>query len=336
MTRIGKMLIGALIALSGAGLAAQGQMPDPRAMSGLPLPSTEIPPGSLSVRVMRGSFDQNVANQPVEVSVDGAVRTVTTGEDGRAIVSGLRVGNVVRLVTVVDGERVESREIPIGTTGIQVALVASKPEDRTAAAAPAVAGSVVLGPESRVIVQLAENALTVFYYFEVINSAKTPVDIGGPLLIDLPREARGTGILEESSKQATAAGPRIIVTGPFAPGVTLVAAAYELPYSGPTARLEQVMPATLQQLSLFVEQRGNIEVASPQIAARNMMSNNGQPFIFANGPAITQGQTLAVEFSGLPHHPTWPNYVAITLALAIVLWGVWGAVTARPRARTRA
>lgn len=336
MTRLFQVLT-AVAAVCVSGVAsAQTQMPDPRAMSGLPLPSTEIPPGSLSVRVMRGSFDQNVSNQPVEVSVDGAVRTVTTGEDGRAIVSGLRVGNVVRLVTVVDGERVESQEIPIGATGIQVALVASKPEDRAAAAAPAVAGSVVLGPESRVIVELAENALAVFYYFEVVNGAKTPVDIGGPLIFDLPREARGTGILPDSSKQATAAGPRVIVTGPFAPGVTLVAAAYELPYSGPTARLEQVLPATLQQLSMFVEQRGSLEIASPQIAARNPMDNNGQPFIFANGPAIAQGQVLTVDFSGLPHHKTWPNYVAISLAVAIMLWGVWGAVTASPRTRSRA
>jgi hypothetical protein len=331
-----QVLMCAVVVLGASAASAQTQMPDPRAMSGLPLPSSEIPPGSLSVRVMRGSFDQNVANQPVEVRVDGAVRTVTTGEDGRAIVSGLRVGNTVRLATTVDGERVESQDIQIGASGIQVALVASAPGDRAAAAAPAVAGSVVLGPESRVIVELAENALTVFYYFEVVNSAKTPVDIGGPLLFDLPQEARGTSILQDSSKQATAAGARVIVTGPFAPGVTLVAAAYELPYSGPTARLEQLMPATLQQLSMFVQQRGEIEVASPQIAARNPMSSEGQAYIFANGPAIAQGQTLTVDFSGLPHHKTWPNYVAIALALAIILWGVWGAATAAPRVRSRA
>lgn len=261
---------------------------------------------------------------------------MTTGEDGRAIVSGLRVGNTVRLVTTVDGERVESQPIQIGATGIQVALVASAPGAAAAAAAPAVPGTVVLGPESRIIVELAENALRVFYYFEVINGAQTPVDLGGPLIVDLPREARGTAVLQESSKQATAAGPRVIVTGPFALGVTLVAAAYELPYSGPTARIEQVMPATLQQLSMFVQQRGNIEVASPQIAARNAMTNEGQDYIFANGPAITQGSTLTVDVSGLPHHKTWPNYVAIGLALAIILWGVWGAATAPTRTRRRA
>ena len=318
-----------------APVSASAQMPNFREMSGRPLPSPDVPPGSLSVRVAITDFSNPLAGHRVDVSVDGESRTVTTGDDGRALVSGLRVGNTVRVSTMINGVRLDSQPIPIGTTGMMVALVATDPADPAAVAPPPsdpgaapVKGTVVLGPESRVIVELAENGLTVFYVMEVVNALATPVDIDGPLIFELPREARGTAMLPESTKQATANGPRVIVTGPFAPGVTRVEAAFELPYRGPTTQLTQVWPATLQQLTLLVEQRGALEIASPQVTARNMVDSNGQPLIFASGPAIEAGQPLVVDFSGLPHHPTWPQWTALLLALALVVWGIWGAVTA--------
>ena len=318
----------------------QAQMPNFREMSGRPLPSPDVPPGSLTVRVARGSFDKVVTGHLVDVNVDGESRTVTTDGDGRALVSGLRTGNTVRVSTMVDGQRLDSQPIPIGLTGMMVALIALDPEADAAAAdaatptAPAVAavkGTVSLGQESRVIIELAENALRIFYVLEIINTLEAPVDIDGPLIFELPTEARGVAMLEGSTKQATANGPRIIVTGPFAPGPTVAQVAYELPYRGPTASLEQTWPATLQQLTLLVEQHGALEIASPQVTARNVVSSNGQPLIFASGPAIQAGQALTVDITGLPHHPTWPQWVAFALALAVIGWGIWGAVTAPAR-----
>lgn len=318
---------------------AEAQMPDFRQMSGRPLPSPDVPPGSLTVRVARGSFDKSVAGHTVDVNIDGRSVTVKTGDDGRALVSGLRTGNTVRVSTMLDGVRLDSQPIPIGTTGMMVALVgvdpdaAPAPEAPPAApAVPAVKGTVTLGPESRVIVELGENVLRIFYVLEVINALATPVDIDGPLIFDLPTEARGAAILEDSTPQATANGPRIIITGPFAPGSTMAQVAYELPYRGPKARIEQTWPAMLQQLTLLVEQRGTLEIASPQMTNRNVVSSNGQPLIFGSGPAIPAGQSLTVDITGLPHHPTWPQWTALTLALAIVGLGVWGAVTAPRRA----
>ncbi len=329
-----------LLAFGASGL--QAQMPNFREMSGRPLPSPDVPPGSLTVRVARGSFDKVVANQLVDVNVDGDSRTVTTGADGRALVSGLRTGNTVRVSTMVDGQRLDSQPIPIGLTGMMVALIAVDPEADAAAAdaaaaaptapaVPAVKGTVSLGQESRVIVELSENALVIFYVLEIVNAGDAPVDIDGPLIFDLPSAARGVSLLEGSTTQATAQGPRVIVTGPFAPGPTVAQVAYELPYRGPTARLEQTWPALLPQLTLLVEQHGALAIESPQVTARNVVDSNGQPLLFASGPAIQAGQALTVDFTGLPHHPTWPQWVAVALALAVIGWGIWGAVTAPAR-----
>lgn len=329
----------ALVVCTGT-VRAQVQMPNPSEMSGRPLPDAAVPAGTVTVRVVRGGFDKNVPNQPVTFTIDGETREVTTDAEGRAQVTGLRTGTSVRAVAVVNGERLASETFVMGATGMRVALVAVDPddvaraaEDKTLAAAPAAKGIVVLGPESRVIVELDEDGLTVFYLMDIMNSARTPVDIGGPLIFELPTGARGTSILEGSSSQATANGPRVIVTGPFAPGTTTVQMAYELPYRGSTARLDQVWPATLQQLTLLVEQHGALDIASPQIGTRNTMVNEGQPLIFANGPAIPAGQALTVDLSGLPNHPEWPMWSALTIGLGLMGWGLWAGFTGPARRR---
>jgi hypothetical protein len=323
-------------------LVAQAQMPNPKDMSGIPRPDTTVPVGTVSVRVIRGSFDKNIPNQPVEFSVDGTVRVVNTGADGRALVKDVRKGASVVVSTTVDGERLQSQSFTMSSTGVLLALVATDPEDAARAAedtslasAPPAKGIVVLGPESRVIVQLGEDGLSVFYLIDIVNTARTPVDIGGPLIIDLPQGARRAAIdPEASTKQASANGPRIIVTGPFKAGVTHVQAGFELPYRGPTVNLEQVWPATLQQLVLLVEKHGALEIASPQISGRAAMrAGDGKEFINATGPAIQAGQSLTLAISGLPYHPTWPRWTALAFATGFIVWGLWAGVAAPARRR---
>ncbi len=254
--------------------------------------------------------------------------------------SGLARGARVQAIAVVDGERLESKEAVVESSGLRILLVATDPEavkreaeDKALASAAAVKGIVVLGPESRVIAEMSSDRLNIYYVLQIVNSARTPVDIGGPLIFDLPREARGTTLIEGSSPQATANGPRITVTGPFASGITAVQAAFELPYSGAVARIDQRWPAALQQVTILVQQIGGLSVASPQIAAKQDITDQGQAIILATGPAIPAGQSLGFEISGLPHHATWPRTVALSLAGIIVLAGIWGAATANPRRR---
>ena len=47
------------------------------------------------------------------------------------------------------------------------------------------------GGESRIIFEYQDDNLTLFYLLEVVNNARTPIDIGGPLIIELPTGAAG-------------------------------------------------------------------------------------------------------------------------------------------------
>jgi hypothetical protein len=313
-------------------------MPNPKEMSGIVRPDDGVPVGTMTVRVIRGTFDKNLSGQVVEFTIDGEKRSVTTDGSGRAEVSGLRRGARVRALAVVDGERLESQEAVIsGGAGMRVLLVATDSGAAPAPAAPALEpaerGTVVFGETSRVIAELSNERLNIYYALDVVNSSPRPVDLGGPLLIELPREARGAAVMQGSTKQATAKGSHVIVTGPFAPGSTLLQIGFELPYGGPTARLRQVWPAPLAVLTMYMLQFGSVDIASTQFVSKQRTTEQGQPLIFATGPPIPAGQTLVVDFSGLPHHPRWPRYVALGLAGAIMSAGLWAAIFSRPRRR---
>jgi hypothetical protein len=276
----------------------------------------------------------------VDFLIAGKKRTVVTDANGRAEVSGLARGTQLTAEATVDGEKLVSKPAVVESSGLRIILVATDREDvaraaddKALAAAPPVKGIVVLGPESRVITQMSNDRLHVYYVLDIINTARTPVDIGGPLVFDLPREARGATVLEGSSPQAVAAGPRVRVTGPFAPGSTHVEAAYELPYVDGVAVVHQVWPAALERVTLLVQQIGGLTVKSPQLASLQPTSDRGQEIIVGSGPGLAAGQSLSFEIAGLPHRATWPRTLALTLASIIVAAGVWGAVTARPRYR---
>lgn len=311
-------------------IAQVAGMPNPKDMSGVPLPAPDAEPGSVSVRVIRGSFENNVTGVPVEFLVDGRTETVTTDADGRAELKGLPSGARVRASSVVDGERLETQDITMAATGVRVVLVATDPSAAggagPASSAAPVTGTVSIGPGSRVVAEMQDDRLNIFYILEVINPGPAPVDIGGPLTFELPSSARGTTVLEGSTPQALANGPRVTVTGPFAPGSTPVQLAYELPYSGPTARLDQVWPVTLQQLNVFVLQVGGLSVSSPQLSQSREVVDQGQALIVGMGPAIQAGQSLALEIAGLPYHPVWPRNTALALAAVIAAAGIWAAV----------
>jgi len=331
------LMAGLTLALPLAALAQQ--MPNPREMSGVPLPVADVPQGTVTVRVIRGNFDKPIVGQPVEFTIDGKVRVDKTDASGRAQVSGLKPGTRLTAVTTVDGERLVSQAITIANSGIRVALVATDPEatrraedDRRLAAGPAVPGTVVFGPQTRVIAEFNNDRLNVFYMIEIVNTARAPVDIGRPILLDLPREARGAGLMQGSTPQATVNGPRVTVLGPFAPGVTSVQLGFELPFSGDAAHLRQVWPVTLQSMNLVVGQTGPMDFRSAQLTERRNIPGP-QPAIAATGPAIAAGQALDLEITGLPHHPMWPRNLALGLAGVIMAIGIWAAVFTSPRRR---
>ena len=129
------------------------QMPNPKEMSGVPLPAPDLPAGTVSVRVVRGSFANNVAESAGRVhrrrqDADGEDRRERPRAGDRA-----QAGRAAcRRSTVVDGERLESQEITIGADAAFASCWSrsirtrrsARPRTSALAAGPAVKGIVVL------------------------------------------------------------------------------------------------------------------------------------------------------------------------------------------------
>lgn len=315
--------------------AASGQM-DIKQASGIPLPDSSLPAGTVSVRVVRETFANNLPGIDVVFTADGASKTVKTGEDGRAQMNGLKPGTRLKVSAVVGSERLESQEVTIADSAIRFVLVASGPAGSATAAmraAPAVPGQVILGPQSRIVADYSDERLNIYYALQIVNGGSAPVDIGGPLLINLPSEARGAGLMEASTPQAKVAGSRVTVLGPFAPGVTSVNVAFELPYSGPTAHLQQKWPVEAQPFGIFALKTGDLDLVSSQMSTKQSSVQQGQPLVMGLLAQVPTGQSLDVDITGLPHHAVWPRNVALGSAGTIALLGLWAAFGPSSRRR---
>jgi hypothetical protein len=321
-------------------VGAQGpQMPDPKQMSGVPLPSGDLPAGTVSVRLVKGGPGNNLPGQTVELIVAGRARTEKTDQNGRAQFSSIAPGAEVKARAVVAAETLESQTFPMPSSGgIRLMLVATDPEaERVAeesaklAAGPAQPGTVIIGGDSRFVIEQAEDALTVYYLLTLRNSARTPVMPSTPLVFDLPTGAAGATILEGSTPNARVAGARVTVTGPFPPGATTVQVAFNLPHGGGSVTFAQPLPATLEQVLVIAEKSADLRLTSPQTPNQRETPADGRIYIVASGPAIGTGGALQLTIDGLPGHAKWPRYLALAMAGAILFAGAWGAWTAPAR-----
>ena len=333
-------LCAALVSAALCAVAWAQDMPDPSLIHGRAIPAQELADGAVTVRVVREAIGNNVPGQQVRVTVGGATRTATTDAQGRAEFGDLPKGgsNAIAEVTV-DGEKLVSQPFAVPASGgLRVILVAGiakaaerkKQEEAAAAAEPPTKGIVVFGNNSRVLVQFNNDALDVYYVLEILNSARTRVDTGGPIVIDLPPRASGATALEGSSKSATVSDQRITIEGPFASGTTNVQVAFRLPHDSGNLTLTQTWPVAFQQVIVGVQKVGDLQVSSPQLTRTSeVRTDNGDLFVLGNGPALPVGGTLTLSLSGLPFHSRTPRYVALALAGALLAFGAWLAMSGR-------
>ena len=320
--------IAAVVLLCFAAASALAQ-PDPRQMSGIPRPDPNLSDGSITVRVIRGSFANNVDGQTVELRAGDRVSTADTDGEGRATFLTLNPGEQVTVATELDGVALESLPFAApGRGGVAVLLVGASGDPGDADDRPeARTGRVTLSQESRILVELGEEQIEVYYLLDVFNQSPWPVEPELPFEFRLPPGAQAGTVLQGSTPRTLVDGPRVWVQGAFEPGVTPVHVACILPYSGGDLVLSQIFPADFEQLLVFVEQWGALDVASAQIERRGEMGADEtglSALIWGAGRRVPAGEPVVLELSGLPHHSGWPRIVTLALSALIVAIGFVG------------
>jgi hypothetical protein len=181
---------------------------------------------------------------------------------------------------------------------------------------------VTLSQESRILLELGEEQIEVYYLLDVFNQAAWPVEPDPPFEFRLPPGAQAGTVLQGSTPRTLIDGPRVWVQGAFEPGVTPVQVASILSYSGDSLVLSQAFPANFEQLLVFVEKWGTVDVTSAQFERRGEMTaaqTGRSALIWGTGRGVSAGQPVVLELSGLPHHSGWPRIIALTLSALIVV-----------------
>jgi hypothetical protein len=323
VSRLFVLLMAFTMLWGGTNLAGQ---PDPRQMSGLPLPDRTLPDGTITVRVIRGQITNNVPDQLVELRQGDSVQTARTDGEGRATFLALNAGQPVQASTELDGQPIQSQSfLAPGPGGIRVMLVGA---DLDSPVLPVQAGTVTLGDESWIQVELIEESVEVYYFLQVVNPGVAPVDSPVPIAFDLPSGAVGTTVLRGGSPRALVDGRHVELPGPFAPGATPLHVAYILPYSGESLAIAQSFPIDLEALLISVEKWGALDVVSAQIERRMELpasEGEGSPHMLVAGPRIVTGRPLSVELIGLPSRSRVPSNATLIVAIGILGCGIWGA-----------
>jgi hypothetical protein len=309
-------------------LDAQIEMPDPKQMSGIPRPVTDLPNGSLSVRLIKGDLSNNIAGHPVALHIGDKVQTVNTDDAGRAQFDNLPAGSTLKAVAVVDGETLESQEFPSPVQGgIRLMLVATDKEKEAQKAAeanaPAITGQVVLGGDSRIVIEPGDETLSVFYILEIVNTARAPVNPPAVFQFDMPTGTTRANILQGSTKQASTTGTHVRVTGPFPPGKTLLQVGGDIPITSGTIDVTQRFPASFQQPVVIVKKEGAMSVTSVQLNRQQETTSEGTPIIVAAGDMVAADQPITVTISGLLHQNPTPLRATLIVAVLVALGGAW-------------
>jgi hypothetical protein len=110
--------------------------------AGMPLNDGTLPPGMLTVRVVRGAFTANLPGVTVAAEINGGkIETASTGGDGRAQFAHLPVGAQVKVSATVDNQQLTSDVFALpAESGVRILLVL----DDGSAGAPAQSAGTIL------------------------------------------------------------------------------------------------------------------------------------------------------------------------------------------------
>ena len=96
--------------LAAQGMPGGGGMPDAKQMSGMPLPVGDVAPGTVTVRVIKGSLANPLKGEVVELVGPAAPLKGVTNDTGRAEFANVPVGTRVKAVAIVPERYIETAQ----------------------------------------------------------------------------------------------------------------------------------------------------------------------------------------------------------------------------------
>lgn len=122
------LTLGLGLGITSVALTAQPAAAQPAAALGKPLPSADLPVGTVSVRIVAGSTSSPVVGTDVTLVVNNTPRSARTDAEGRAKFAGLPVGATI-IAKVLDEDKAEhaSEQFVVPDAGGMRVMITTKP-----------------------------------------------------------------------------------------------------------------------------------------------------------------------------------------------------------------
>jgi hypothetical protein len=255
-----------LLAIAAAAAVAAPASAQIAAAIGRPLPSPDLPAGTVSVRVVAGTPSSPVEGTDVTLLVNGTPRVARTDSAGRAIFKDLPAGATVQAKAIdADKKETTSESFPLpGDSGVRV-MLSTKPWNPGAgmgAAGGAMPDPINMSGQPRAEQNDPAGSFTVRLTYDDFKDVpeNVPVSLVG---------YRADDSVEVLTKQTDKEG-RVTFSGLDRSGATAYFAMAQLPRNGAVDRLESV-PVTLDaragmRLILSSDKRSSTEPPIDELA----------------------------------------------------------------------
>ena len=332
---------------------------DVQDMAVRPLMVGELPVGTVTVRVGRGSLTNAAVGVDVVATVaapDGkaSARTEKTKADGRATFSGLPVGATFQAQTVVDDERLQTASFTIPTEGGARLMLVSKAEEgaeNTPPANPHAAAhghggtpaetvsdagegtsdpSVVrVSSSSKLLIDMREDSLAVMENLVLENTSDRifRAEHGG-IAIPLPAEANGVEAIEGSSHLELDQGSTIFLREAIPPsgsprGPAQARFGFLLPIAGENSvTFRQPMPFGIENPVVMVPESDHLKLTAPGLQALAPQADDrGVQIQIFQLASVPRNGVLSITVSGLPARSRVGQTI-VTVLIAALLFAV--------------
>jgi hypothetical protein len=367
-----RWFLAALLLLAGTAVAQPpAQEADAQDMAARPLMVDDLPVGTVTVRVGRGSLSNAAVGVDVAATVTlpggkASERTEKTKADGRATFSGLPAGAEFQAHTVVDDQRLQTASFAIPAEGGARLMLVSEGKQGAQASQPANphagahghggnptesavgAGADTSDPSvlrvsssSKMLIDVREDALAVMENLVLENTSDRifRAEHGG-IAIPLPAGASNVEALEGGSPLELEQGSTMFLRGAIPPSTSHTPPVqarfgfYVSTAGESSITLRQPMPLGLETPVVMVPENDHLKLSAPGLQAMAPQADErGSRIQIFLLASVPRNGVLSITVSGLPTRSRLGQTIATVLVAALLFALALG--WRRPRAEHR-
>jgi hypothetical protein len=297
--------------------------PEGGAADGVARADKKVPPGTVIVRAMNG--DAPEAGLEVALGMaragEGSVKEYKgkTDAKGEATFSGLDAKPTSGYLAEVlkGGTRFSSKPFKLQENSGSRVTLDVRPVSHDVKA-------LRIGPGSHFIFEVSDDVVQVVEVWRLMNTSSDAIDPGpNGLHLPLPDKALQAQAGPQNPPGFTVNGHEAVLRGPIAPGDTELQVMFALVYESGALDYAQPTPIPFTDVAMVTEKTDGLSVVGNQLSSEER-ELQGRKLVLYRGPGTAAGGTVEFHVRGLPHaDPTW-RYVAVVVALGLLLgFGVY-------------